>query len=171
MLKKLSYIFNRKDKWKLLGLLFMIIIGSFLELSGVAAFMPFIKVITDMEIIYENPYLSRIYELFRMTSGEQFLAFMAMAISLVYILKNAYMIILQNCILKFAYVNRRNICVRLLTTYMEEPYTFHLSRNSAELQRSLQVDAAVQIPQVVQGPSQVFAVCIWILVEQLRIFL
>ncbi len=141
MLKKLGYIFNRKDKWKLAGLLFMIIIGSFLELTGVAAFMPFIKVITDVKVIKENPYLLYFYDLFHLTSPEQFLAVMAVAISLVYILKNGYMIVLQNCILKFAYVNRKNICVRLLTTYMEEPYTFHLSRNSAELQRSLQVDA------------------------------
>ena len=36
MVQKLRYIFNRTDKIKLVALLLMIILGSFLELFGVA---------------------------------------------------------------------------------------------------------------------------------------
>ena len=49
MLEKLNYIFRRKEKIKILGILVLIIIGSFFELMGVAIFMPFIQII--MEII------------------------------------------------------------------------------------------------------------------------
>ena len=48
---------------------------------------------------------------------------------------------MQNAILKFSYSTRMNLATRLLVTYMSEPYTFHLSKNTAELQRALQVDA------------------------------
>ena len=46
----------------------------------------------------------------------------------------------QNTILKFSYNMRMNMATRLLTTYISEPYTFHLNKNSAEIQRSLQID-------------------------------
>lgn len=140
MLKKLNYIFDKKDKWKLFFLMIMIIIGSFLELSGVAAFMPFIEIVTDANVIFESPILSFIYEKLQLSSTELFLAVMAFVISGIYILKNAYLGVLQNSILKFSYVTRKNLSVRLLTTYMKEPYTFHLEKNTAELQRSLQID-------------------------------
>ena len=45
MIRKLNYIFNKRDKVRIIILLFMIIIGSFLELTGVAAFMPFIEIV------------------------------------------------------------------------------------------------------------------------------
>lgn len=140
MVQKLRYIFNRTDKIKLVALLLMIILGSFLELFGVAAFMPFIETVMSPENIFENVWLSALYEALHFSSADYFLAFLAFAISAIYILKNIYLSILQNCILKFSYRTRKNLAVRLLKTYMREPYTFHLNKNVAELQRSLQVD-------------------------------
>lgn len=140
MFQKLRYIFNRRDKLKLVVLLFMIVVGSFLELSGVAAFMPFIEIVMAPEAIFTNKWLSMVYYAMNFSSSEYFLAFLAILISLIYIFKNVYLTILQNCILKFSYRMRKNLAVRLLKTYMAEPYTFHLNKNVAELQRSLQVD-------------------------------
>lgn len=140
MVQKLRYIFNRRDKIKLVILLLMIILGSFLELFGVAAFMPFIETAMSPENIFESVWMSKLYETMHFSSSDHFLAFLAFVISAVYILKNIYLSILQNCILKFSYRTRKNLAVRLLKTYMREPYTFHLSKNVAELQRSLQVD-------------------------------
>lgn len=140
MFNKLRFIFERKDKIQIIFLLLLIIIGSFLELSGVAAFMPFIEMVMSPENIYENIWLSKIYNFLNLSSTDIFLALMALTISLIYIVKNVYLSILQNSILKFSYKTRKNLSVRLLKTYMEEPYTFHLNKNTAELQRSLQID-------------------------------
>ena len=162
MLQKLRYIFNRRDKIKLAILLLMIIVGSFLELSGVAAFMPFIEIVMSPENIFENKWLSTLYNAFAFPSSEHFLAFLAVVISVIYIFKNVYLSILQNCILKFSYRTRMNLAVRLLKTYMAEPYTFHLNKNVAELQRSLQVDTN-QFMLLVNGSLQMMAeitVCI-----------
>lgn len=156
MLKKLNYIFNRKDKIKLFFLLIMIIIGSFLELTGVAVFMPFIEIVTNENTIFETPYLNYLYNVLNLSSTEMFLAVLAFVISGIYILKNAYLCVLQNCILKFSYVIRKNLAVRLLTTYMKEPYTFHLEKNVAELQRSLQIDTN-QFMQLVNNTLQLIA--------------
>lgn len=140
MIKKLAYIFNRKEKIKLFLLMVMIIIGSFIELTGVAAFMPFITAITNESAISENEILRLIYTLLNEPGQKEFLAVLAVGISAIYILKNLYLGVLQNSILKFSYTMRKNLSVRLLATYMKEPYAFHLNKNGAELQRSLLAD-------------------------------
>ena len=162
MIQKLRYIFKHRDKVRLVVLLLMIIVGSFLELTGVAAFMPFIEVVMAPESIFENKWLSMLYDVLNFPSSNHFLAFLAIVISVVYILKNVYLTMLQNSILKFSYQTRKNLAVRLLKTYMTEPYTFHLNKNVAELQRSLQVDTN-QFMMLVNNSLQLLAeitVCI-----------
>lgn len=68
------------------------------------------------------------------------MALLAVSIIAVYIIKNVYIIIEKNTIYKFAYRIQRTISTKLLKSYMEEPYTFHLNKNIAVLQRSMQED-------------------------------
>lgn len=162
MIQKLRYIFNRKDKIKIFFLMIMIIIGSFLQLLGVTAFMPFIEIVMEPGKIFETEITAMVYQRLNLSSTDVFLAIMAVAIIGVYIIKNIYLSILQNSILKFSYRTRMNLAVRLLTTYMHEPYIFHLGKNIAELQRSLQVDTN-QFMMLVNNTLQIIAeamVCI-----------
>lgn len=162
MLHKLRYVFSRKDKIKLAGVFILILVGSFIELLGVSVFMPFIQVIMDPSVIETNLFLGIINDIFHLTSLEMFLAVLAAIIVLVYIVKNVYLVFMQKAIINFSYNTRMRLATRLLTTYMNEPYTFHLSKNIAELQRSLQVDAN-QFMSLVSTSLQIIAeimVCI-----------
>ena len=134
MLKKLNYILSKRDKYKLVILLIVIVIGSFFELMGVAVFMPFITILMDAESILQNNILNFFYNFLNLQSIEGFLAILALLICAVYVVKNLYLIFMQNLILNFTYKMRMNLATRLLTTYLAEPYTFHLSKNVAELQ-------------------------------------
>lgn len=140
LLHKLGYIFDKKDKKKIGVLLVAVIIGSFLELMGVTIFMPFIEIITNLTIIQRTPYLNYFYELFHFQSTKGFLAALSVGIIFIYIVKNAYLIMLRSRIFKFSFDTQMNLSNRLLVTYMKEPYTFHLNKNIAALQRSLQED-------------------------------
>lgn len=140
MLHKLNYIFSKRDKVKIAFLLLAIVIGSFFELLGVSIFMPFIDVIMNPASIEESKALSWFYSALKIPSSEVFLAVLAIVIAVIYLVKNAYLCVMQNFILKYTYKTRMNLATRLLTTYMNEDYTFHLSKNVAELQRTLQVD-------------------------------
>jgi len=140
MKKALDYIFSGKEKRYLVYLLIIIIIGSFLELLGVSAFMPFITLIMDPESLHDSLYLEWFYTKFRFSNTTDFLASLAGMIILVYILKNLYLIWEKNTIYKFAYKLQKNTSVRLLTAYLHEPYTFYLNKNPAELIRSLEND-------------------------------
>ncbi len=140
MINKLGFIFNGREKRRLALLLFIIIIGSFLELMGVTIFMPFIEIIMDENAIQNSQLLSRLYALFAFASREAFLASIAGCIIFIYIFKNVFIALEKNAIYKFSYNIQRRISTKLLSAYMSEPYTFHLNKNVAVLQRSMQED-------------------------------
>lgn len=140
MLKQLGYIFAFKDKMKIVLLLIMVVIGSFLELMGVTIFMPFIEVIMDPSTIEETPLLKMMYDWMKYESVETFLAFLAFIIIIVYVVKNVFLWIQQDLIVRFSYNTQRKLSTKLLSSYLRQPYTFHLNKNIAELQRSLQED-------------------------------
>lgn len=140
MLKKLNYIFTGKDKVKMLLILVTVVVGSFLELMGVAVFTPFVNVIMNPETIQETWYLKLLYDMFSFKTTNNFLAALAGMIMFIYIFKNVFMALQKNWIYKFSYNIQLKISTRLLRTYIQEPYTFHLNHNIAVLQRSLQED-------------------------------
>ena len=142
MVKKLRYVFDRKDKMKLVGLAILMVIGSVLELLAVAVFNPFIEVLMQTSSIEDDSFLKLFFAHIHLNGIEQYLVVLSALIAVIYLVKNIYLSFLQNVILSFSYTTRMNLATRVLTTYMNEPYTFHLSKNIAEMQRCLQSDTS-----------------------------
>ena len=145
---KLGYIFSKRDKKKIAVLLFAVIVGSLLELLSVSIFTPFVNIIMNQDSIQKTWYLKWLYDLFGFHSNKGFLGFLSVCIMIVYVLKNVYLILERSYMFKFSYNTQKNLSTRLLVTYMKEPYTFHLNKNIATLQRSLQEDTS-QFMQVI----------------------
>ena len=143
MYSKLNYIFKPKDRLKIALLLILVVIGSFMELLGVAIFSPFIEIIMEPKTITQNQYLNYFFQKFQCEDTKEFLAIIAVGIIFIYVFKNVFLWIEQDLILKFSYNTQRKLSTKLLKTYLHEPYTFHLNKNVAELQRSMQEDTAL----------------------------
>lgn len=145
---KLGYIFNKRDKRNIAILLIAVIVGSFLELSAVAVFSPFADILINPNTIQKTWYLMRIYNAFGCKNYKEFLTILSIGIIMIYVVKNVYLICERSYMFKFSYDTQKNLSTRLLVTYMKEPYTFHLNKNIATLQRSLQEDTS-QFMQVI----------------------
>ena len=141
MIKQLTYIFNRSEKFKIFLLFFAAMIGSIMECVGVSIFMPFVNVLMDTSAIQSNEYLRFFYNKFEFQSNQSFLTVMAGCIALIFVVKNVYMILQKYAIYQFSYNTQMKISTRLLKAYMSEPYTFHLNKNISVLQRSMQEDS------------------------------
>ena len=171
LLSKLAYIFDQRDKWKIGVLLVAVVIGSFLELLGVTVFMPFINIITDPSTIQKTWYLKWVYDAFHFQSAKGFLIALSIGIILVYIVKNIYLILERNYIFKFSYNTQMKLSTKLLNTYMKEPYTFHLNKNIATLQRSLYEDTSRFMQVVLYSLELVaeLAVCLVLVIYLLAV--
>ena len=99
MYKKLSYIFSKRDKYKIALLLCIMVAGSFLELLGVAVFQPFVNIIMMPDSIQENPYLARIYQMFGCSTTESFLTVVALGIIVIYVVKKQIAYLMHRLVL------------------------------------------------------------------------
>ncbi len=142
MKQKFNYILTKKDKKTVFGLLCMTVIGSILELLGVTIFLPFVNIIMYPNYVTDDPVLSWFYEKGRFTTVKGFEVFLCAAIIGVYIVKNLYLVWQKNVTYRFSFRIQKKLATKLLNSYMNQPYTFHLRKNVAELQRALQEDVA-----------------------------
>ena len=149
MINKLNYILSKNEKRALIWIAMLIVVASILELLGVTLFMPFIDIMLDTSKIYTNSILAFFYELGGFSSERTFLTVIAFSIIIVYIFKNAFLLIENDIIYRYAYKMQKRLSARLLRTYIYEPYTFHLNTNIAVLQRSLQEDTDLFIKGII----------------------
>lgn len=139
-IEQMRYIFDREQKFQLLLMLFIVIFTTFVELLGVTAVMPLIEVMMDVNSIWTTPYLNAIYQFFGFGGATSFLVFLAGVLVVVYWAKNILVAISYNIQYKFTFSNQKKMAYRMLECYLDQPYFFHLSHNSAELIRSINTD-------------------------------
>lgn len=138
--KKINYIFSKSQKKKLFLLFFAILLGTFLELLGVSAILPFMNIIMSQESIENMKYWGDLYRFLGMESPNQFIMLFAIALIAIYIVKNIYIALMYDWQYRFTYDNQKELSTRMLRAYMQQPYLFHLSHNSAELMRNVGLD-------------------------------
>ena len=166
MFGKISYIFSKEQKRRLVLLFIVILIGTFLELLGVTAILPFINIILSPNEIESMKYLGDIYRLLDMKSPNEFILLTAITLIVIYIVKNVYVAGMYNLQYRFTYNNQRRLSTRILDAYLKQPYSFHLSHNSSELMRNVSSDTTMFF-QAVLGTLQLlteFCVCIVLVV-------
>lgn len=142
-IRKIAYIFTKKQKRRFVFVIFIIAGGSILELLGVSAILPFINIISDKSIIHTNQVYSWLYDLFKVESDLQFMIGTAVVLILIYVIKNVYLLFMYNSQYRFTYDNQRWLAKRLVSCYMNQPYLFHLSKNISELQRNIISDVGM----------------------------
>ncbi len=140
MLKKINYILDRKQKINLGILLVIIFIGAFVELLGVSAVMPLIDVAMEPETIGEKWYFVLIGKYMGITDANQMILFLAVLLIIIYILKNIYVMGMYSLQYRFVFNNQQRLSVRMMKSYMQQDYLFHVSKNVAEFQRNITSD-------------------------------
>lgn len=140
MLKKINYVLDRKQKINLGILLIIIFIGAFVELLGVSAVMPLINVAMQPETIDEKWYFILISKYTGITDANQMILFLAVLLIIIYILKNIYVMIMYSLQYRFVFNNQQRLSVRMMKSYMQQDYLFHVSKNVAEFQRNITSD-------------------------------
>lgn len=140
MLKKIGYVLNRKQKLQLAILLIIIFIGAFVEMLGISVILPIINIAMDPSSIDETEYLVWIRDTFGLYDAKQMLMVMAVVMIVIYILKNIYIMFMYSEQYRFTFNNQRKLAVQMLNCYMQQEYSFHVSKNVAELQRNVTAD-------------------------------
>lgn len=165
ILKKINYIFSKSQKKKLVILMFVMLIGSVLELVGIAAIMPLVNMVSDPSIIVGRKMYRTIYILFNCKSATDFILLFAGGLIFLYIFKNIYIIIMYYVQYRFTYHNQQKFTSIMMDCYMKQPYLFHVMKNISELHRNVTSDVQMlfaTVLAVIQLTNEL-TVCIFIL--------
>ncbi len=143
VLKKINYIFNKKQKIQLLMLFFMVLIGSACELMGVTMILPFIDAVLQQDAVLEKWYMRKLYDMLGLTSINSLLIILALMFIVIYVVKNIYMVWMKRMQFRYISNNQLQLSRRMLECYLRQPYLFHLSHNSSELIRNISADTGM----------------------------
>lgn len=138
--KKLLRILDRKQKHQVVLLVLMMLVGGVMESVGVSLMLPLIT-----GIMYENEWKSKWYakiicNLFHIGSQRSYIIVLLVALILVFIIKNAYLMVEYNVQYGFIAKSRYQLQQNLIHQYMRVPYAFYLNANSGEIIRVLSND-------------------------------
>lgn len=130
----LRFLYVLKEKRRdLLLLLLLFVLTSFLEVVGIGIIGPFVALATDSNSIQKNYWLRLVYGWLHLTSENQFLIIVGLTVTIIFYIKSYLSFSAQKYVFEFSYLRQGELSYRLMNAYLNAPYTFHLTRNSAFL--------------------------------------
>lgn len=130
MLKKIRYIFDRKQKVQIVILGIMIFIGGFLETLGVGAMMPVVTALitpeTLMGYIEKYEFLQKICEVLHIDSVGEVAIALLLSLMVIYVVKNLFILFMTYKQNDFISQNRNRMISRVLGEFLNRPYEQYL---------------------------------------------
>ncbi|MEK9500748.1 ABC transporter ATP-binding protein [Gaopeijia maritima] len=159
-LRRLARLLDRREKF-LFGLILAgSLIGALLEMASVAAVPAFVQSLTDAERLRAHATAGPVLSRLGVETDVDTMRVMGLALVLIVLLKTAYLITLKWATGKYGFRRQIVISTRLFSGYLTSPYTLHLQRNSSDLLRNVNQDAAVivggAIMPLLAGSMEVF---------------
>ena len=121
IVKKLRYILDRKQKIHICFLGIMIFIGGLLETLSVSALLPVVGVIMDPVSAMENKYYRTAMEFLKIEDIKGFTIALCLLLMVMYILKNAFLLLLVNEQNRFISYNRNKLISQVLREFLNRP--------------------------------------------------
>lgn len=149
-LKKLLYLLTVHERKRMILLLAMILIMALLDTIGVASIMPFIIVLTKPELVETNIILNKIFQvsgLLGVDNNEEFLVFLGILVFVLLVTSLAFKALTIYAQTYFIQMREYSISKRLMESYISQPFSWFLSRHSADLGKSILSEVQTVIGQ------------------------
>ena len=132
-LSKLWGLLTRPQRKSAIMLLGLMIIGMVLETLGVGLIIPVIALITDENLGKNFPRLQSALDFLGNPNQKTLIVGAMLSLVGIYIVKAVFLGFLAWNQFSFAFGTQAELSQRLFKTFLSQPYTFHLQRNSSEL--------------------------------------
>lgn len=140
ILKKINFLVTKRQRKGLVILTIMLFTGMILEVFGLGILIPALSIILDPEIVEKTPLILQIRNYFSEFSDQSFVFLFLAAIVFVYIIKSSFIVFLTHKQNRFLTNITAQISNNLFSSYLSQPYNFHLNRNASELIKNIQVE-------------------------------
>ena len=126
-------LFTRSDRIAFIRIVFMVIIGMFLETVSLGIVVPIIGILTQDNYQEKYPW---IVDLFGSLSREELISAVMVAMVFIYIVRSLFLFWSLWIQKGFSASVSGRLSQSLFSIYLRQPYMFHLQRNSSTLMRN-----------------------------------
>jgi ABC-type multidrug transport system fused ATPase/permease subunit len=134
--RKLWAVLNHSEQRRAVVLLGLSIVGMVMETLGVGLVIPALAVMTQHDLAARYPRVAPILHALGDPSQAQLVVAGMLVLVTVYAVKAIFLGALAWWQMRFVYGVQAELSERLFTSYLRQPYAFHLQRNSAQLIRN-----------------------------------
>ena len=176
IIKKFLYLLSYQERKRAYLLMVMILIMALLDMLGVASIMPFIAVLSNPELIETNVMLNKMFKIsgrFGVETNQQFLFLLGIFVFLFLVISLSFRALTFYAQVRFLSMREYSLGKKLVEGYLHQPYSWFLSRNSAEIGKTILSEAgkivgkglAPLIGLITQGAVTVALIILLILVD------
>ncbi|WP_029231922.1 ABC transporter ATP-binding protein [Butyrivibrio sp. VCB2006] len=130
LLKKISYIFDKKQKGQLVILAVLILIGGVFETLGVSMMLPVVSTIIVPDSLHEfienHEYLQQIINILHLDSDKKIACALLALMIVIFVIKNAYLLFLIHRQNTFVARARNDMISRVMREFLNRPYEDYL---------------------------------------------
>jgi ABC-type multidrug transport system fused ATPase/permease subunit len=148
---------ERRNAWIVLG---VIILGALASAVMVGSVMPFLAVLAEPSRIETTPALTWAYEVLGFTSVYGFLIGLGLTSFAVILLSSLIQIAKTWAVARFATMRMHSISLRLLASYLAQPYAFFLNRHSGEMGPRVLDESQRVVLQFFRPAAEFIAACL-----------
>ena len=113
---------------------------AFLDVLGVASILPFMAVLTNPDLVQSNVMLNTLFTISQhigIQTSEQFLLALGLLVFVLLIASLAFKALTTYAQVRFVMMRDYSVSKRLVESYLRQPYSWFLSRHSADLGKNI----------------------------------
>ena len=148
IIKKFLFILPDRDYIKLSILFMLMMIAAGFEVIGIGMIPAFVSIVASPERVLDFEPLQGVFAYLEISTSKDLLIWGGAALIVIFIVKGAYVIFYSYISARYTQNRRYLLSQRLMSSYMQAPYTFHLQRNTAELLRNITQEVSILISKV-----------------------
>lgn len=166
--KKMQYILTPQQKKRSLAVFVLILFGAVFETLGVSAIIPLVQAMVATEELLQNSSLAPVIQVFHIDTGYQLIVLISVAVTLIYVLKNVYLVCLSKVRVNFAVSIKRELSVRIMNSYMKRNYSYFINMKTADIIRGVGYDCSgvydviFNVLKIVTDVLTVACICVFI---------
>lgn len=133
VLRKLSALFDRREKQWAVILLGLMLIAALFEVIGLGAIPAFVALLSSPDKVMSFALARNVFHALGDPEPATRVLWAAFGLVVLYVVKNSYLAAFTYLQARFIYERQIGLSNRLFRAYLYSPYAFHLERNSAQL--------------------------------------
>ena len=139
-IRKFLYLLSFQERKHFVLLMLMILIMALLDMIGVVSILPFMAVLTNPNLIETNLILKSMFKasnLFGVQNSQQFIFALGVLVFIMLVISLSFKALTTYAQLRFVQMREYSIGRHLVSSYLQQPYSWFLSRNSADLGKNI----------------------------------